>query len=136
MSTIKYFKASQFVPTKWESAEQKAKFANQFARFVVSGFNPRLFPKWFYVRLSMTFGHIAHYNQHGFFNTFFTSTDGILDFVRTTLQYPCYGDPTYTYSDVEREIQKWWRCKVSLVTLLRTAATTEEVREAFANSHE
>lgn len=63
------FTANQFTATKWESAEQKAKFANHFVRFVKSGFKPTLFYSWFYKRLSMTFGHIAHFNRQGFWHT-------------------------------------------------------------------
>ena len=42
------FSASQFVATKWDTAEDKARFANQFLNFVESGFAESKFPKWFY----------------------------------------------------------------------------------------
>lgn len=100
------FTASQFTTTKWDDAEQKAKFANQFFRFVRSGYKFTVFPKWFYNRLSMTFGHIAHYNRCGFFEEFFVTAEGLQRFADITRQWPCYGDPEYTYSDVERAIQK------------------------------
>ena len=91
--------------------EDKAHFANQFMTFVISGFNKTQFSKGFYVRLSMTFGHIAHYNQEGFWETFFdpTTKDGIQVFIEQTLSYPCYGDPRYTYSDAEKALQIWLR---------------------------
>lgn len=99
------FTASQFTPTKWESAEQKAKFANHFIRFVKSGFQRSLFYKWFYRRLSNTFGHIAHYDQHGFFSTFFEDTESKIRFIEITLNHPCYGEAEWTYSDAERALQ-------------------------------
>ena len=98
---------SRFIPTKWNTAEDKEKFLAQFKRFVESDFKRTQFPKWFYTRLSMTFGHIAHYNQEGFYATFFTSTRDKVYFLNQTLQWPCYGDPEFTYCDVEKEIQQW-----------------------------
>ncbi|MEI7684842.1 MAG: hypothetical protein WCL32_07420 [Planctomycetota bacterium] len=103
------FTPDQFTPTQWEGPDKKAVFARQFIKFVQSDFSSRQFPKTFYQRLSMTFGHIAHYNQDGFFDEFFVTTEGKVRFLRQTLQHPCYGDPTFTYSDVERALQVWLR---------------------------
>jgi hypothetical protein len=101
------FKASQFIPTQWDTATTKAKFANQFMKFVKGGFQEKDFPKWFYSRLSNTFGHIAHYDQYGFYEHFFSGEEGKLAFLRHTQDWGCYGQPEFTYCDVEREIQKW-----------------------------
>jgi hypothetical protein len=57
----------------------------------------------------MTFGHIAHFNRQGFFETFFTTTADKVRFFRMTLAHPCFGDPTFTCSDVERALQGWLR---------------------------
>jgi hypothetical protein len=97
----------QFTPTEFDTASDKEKFRQQFIRFVRSDFSRAKFPKWFYTRLSMTFGHIAHYNIHGFFDEFFASTADKLRFLEQTVQWPCYGDPAYTYSDVERVLRRW-----------------------------
>ncbi len=105
------FTASQFTPTQWDTASAKAWFANHFMRFVVEGFPSQLFTKRFYRRLSNTFGHIAHYDQHGFWETFFTTTADKVRFLEQTLQHPCYGDPEWTYSDVERALRYWLRTK-------------------------
>lgn len=94
-----------FTPTQFSTAADKEKFLKHFHRFVCSGYKWTLFHKWFYVRLSLTFGHIAHYNRAGFYATFFTDAERLEDFWRVTMQYPCYGDPDYTYSDVEKVIQ-------------------------------
>jgi hypothetical protein len=93
--------------TSWEPAKRKAQFAKQFIRFVLSDFAHSQFTKAFYRRLAMTFGHIAHYDCYGFFDTFFTTTADKLRFLRHTMQWPCYGDPGFTYSDVERALQSW-----------------------------
>jgi hypothetical protein len=105
-STTQQFCAGEFVATQWDSAEDKAKFANHFVRFVRSGYKRTLFPKWFYRRLSMCFGHIAHYNQAGFYAEWFADDSG--RFLRNVLQWGCYGDPAYTYSDVERALQTYY----------------------------
>ena len=101
------FDPSQFTPTKWNTAKDKAVFAKQFVRFVQSDFAAKHFTEKFYRRLSNTFGHIAHYNRGGFWETFFTTTADKVRFLKMTLQYPCYGDPAWTYSDVERALQQW-----------------------------
>lgn len=101
------FTADRFTPTKWDSSDKKATFAKQFIRFVQSDFAKSKFPNTFYQCLSLTFGHIAHFNQGGFFETFFTTIEGKVRFLRMTLAHPCYGDPAWTYSDVERALQTW-----------------------------
>jgi hypothetical protein len=103
------FQGSQFTATQFDSAEQKAKFANHFVRFVESDFKQTLFPKWFYTRLSMTFGHIAHYNQSHFYRTFFTDTVSKVHFLKQTVQMGGYGSPEFTYSDVEKVLSQWVR---------------------------
>ncbi len=103
----KLFTADQFTATKWSTTEDKAKFANHFVRFAESGFKDILFHKWFYNRLSMTFGHIAHFDRGGFYATWFDSLKNKLDFLEHTVEAKAYGDPAYTYCDVERVIQSW-----------------------------
>jgi len=117
-----FFNASQFTPTEWDTAQDKVKFANHFIRFLDSGFKKTLFQKWFYKRLSMTFGHIAHYDQMGFWSEFFESLSGRVRFLEITLQHPCYGSPTHTYCDVERAIQE----------VVRERKYLEEARAALA----
>ena len=103
------FSAAQFVPTQWDSAEQKAKFANHFVRFLESDCNSNLFHPWFYRRLSMTFGHIAHFGKCGFYEVWFANDAKRRDFIRHTLdpQTGGYGDPAYTYSDVEKALKSY-----------------------------
>ena len=94
-------------PTQWDSVEDKAKFIRQFKTFVRGGFKRSQFHKWFYKRLSMTFGHIAHYDQNGFYEHFFCDEQGKREFIRQCAAYPCYGDPHWTYSDAERHLVQW-----------------------------
>jgi len=54
--TIPAFEASQFVATQWNSAEDKAKFANALMKFIANEFPQQSFTKTFYNRLSNTYG--------------------------------------------------------------------------------
>ena len=120
------FDASQFTPTQWDTAQDKAAFAKQFVRFVQSDFAAKHFTKKFYQRLSMTFGNIAHFNRAGFWDEFFTSTADKVRFLEQTLQHPCYGDSAWTYSDVEQALQAW----------LRADGTLERYRQQLAEETE
>jgi hypothetical protein len=53
----------------------------------------------------MCFGNIAHYDLATFYGTWFTSDADRMRFLRHTLAWPCWGDPEYTFCDVERAIQ-------------------------------
>jgi hypothetical protein len=93
------------MPTKFSTAQDKAEFGNAFLHFIESEWARTAFSKSFYNRLSMCFSHIAHYDAAGFYETWFTSDTDRLRFLRHTLGWPCWGDPEYTFCDVERAIQ-------------------------------
>jgi hypothetical protein len=57
------FSLSQFIPTEWSTAEEKARFGNALLHFIDSGFTRNLFTDRLYSRLSNCFGHIAHYME-------------------------------------------------------------------------
>ena len=126
MKNTMNFQPSQFTPTKWDTAQDKVRFAQQFVRFVQSDFAAKHFTDRFYRRLSSTFGHIAHYNRAGFWEVFFTTTADKVRFLEQTLQHPCYGDPAWTYSDVERALQQW----------LQAAGALERYRQKLAEETE
>ena len=70
------FEPSAFTPTKFSTTEDKAWFGNALLKFLANdspqtGFTTRL-----YHRLSLTFGHIAHFNKYGFYGTFFQDNSG------------------------------------------------------------
>ena len=69
-----------------------------------------------YRRLSLTFGHIAHYNSHGFWGEFFDNLQGKVAFLEQTLTYPCYCQPDHTYCDVERAVQSRLHAAKTLAT--------------------
>jgi hypothetical protein len=100
------FLSSEFVPTKFSTTQDKADFGNTFLHFIEYEWARTSFSKSFYNRLSMCFSHIAHYDAAGFYETWFTSDADRLSFLRHTLVWPCWGDPEYTFCDVERAIQQ------------------------------
>jgi len=100
------FSPTQFIPTKWSTAEEKARFGNALLHFVDSGFARNLLTDRLYGRLSNCFGHIAHYNLTGFYEEWFLSLSAQVRFLEHTLRFPCYGDPEFTFSDVECGIQR------------------------------
>jgi hypothetical protein len=123
------FTADQFTPTQWETADDKAWFANQFVKFIKSDFDQRHFTDRFYRRLSNTFGYIAHYNRHGFRSEFFTTTADKLRFLEIALRHPCYGDPACTYFDAERLLQGWLRREQVIETYRERVEAEREAAE-------
>ena len=121
----KLFKANQFTPTQWSTAEDKAKFANQFVRLIERGFQKSDFPRGFYNRLSMIFGHIAHCNHLKFWEIWFLDKEAQLEFLQHTEQSRIYGNPTFTYSDVEEAIQGWLKSNPQFAKNLETSIAVE-----------
>jgi hypothetical protein len=119
---------SEFAPTKFSTSVDKANFGNTFLHFIESEWALTLFSKNFYNRLSMCFGHIAHYDRTTFYETWFTSDADRLRFLRHTLDWPCWGDPEFTFCDVERAIQREVRKRNYLARY--ELLTAEEVRSS------
>ncbi len=122
------FDVFQFVATEWSSAADKAAFGNAYLRFIESEWQRTLFAKSFYKRLSNCFGHIAHYNECQFYETWFTCHQDRLEFLRRTISWRCHGDPKFTFSDVERAIQQEVRRRNYIGTYELRAA--QELRSA------
>jgi hypothetical protein len=102
-----HWKAKNFTDTEWASAEDKAKFANALRAFVESGFAESKFTRELYSRLHSLFGFIAEYDKGGFWGRWFHSPAACWQWVEQVRRNTIYGDPAVTWSDVEREIQKW-----------------------------
>lgn len=125
------FLASQFTPTQFDTAEVKAAFANKLIRFMIAGFPKGSFDKKFYKRLSMTFGHIAHYDQNGFYSAQFSTLTHQVLFVQNLMRWPCHGSPTHTYCDVEKAVAEWCRTSgimSSLAEQLEIAVRESELK--------
>jgi hypothetical protein len=123
------FPADRFAATQHDSAAAKARFANHYVRFVAAGFDRALFQQWFYRRLCMSFGHIAHRDLDGFYNTWFERTFDQYGFVDRALRWRCSGDPAVTYCDVEAALQQWLSSVGVLDLLAARLAVEREARE-------
>src|SRR5580700_7353446 len=135
--TIPAFTAAEFAPTQWSTAEDKAKFANALMKFIAHEFPRQSFSKTLYQRLSNTFGHIAHYNRDGYYSAFFERDADKVVFLDQTLRWRCYGDPTYTYSDVERAVQQRLRAAnvIEVFRMREADATRKRELDTLARLH-
>jgi hypothetical protein len=126
------FAPLQFTPTQCSSAADKAEFGNTLLRFLDAGCPQELFTNKLYRRLSMSFGHIAHYDRSSFYDTWFTRARHRAAFVEKTLRWPCHGDPEFTFSDAEYAIQQVMRQRNYLARFELKAAEalrTAELRD-------
>ena len=105
------FQASNFTATQWNTAEDKARMADKLTKFILNGFQQGSFTKEMYKRLSTMFGHIAEYNLPGFYTVWFDDDAACLKWAENAMRGGLLGfvvgDPAWTWSDVERAIQKW-----------------------------
>ena len=124
-----FFTASDFVPTKWSTAEEKAVFGNNLLHFMLTGFLAERFTEKLYTRLSMCFGHVAHFDRRGFAETWFDSPKSTASFVNHLMQWPCHGDPGYTFSDAEQAIQREVARLNLVATVNEAAASSIQARE-------
>ena len=105
------FTMKDFTATNFATAEDKAKWANKFTKFILSGFQRNSFKKEIYKQLQHMFGHCAEYDINGFYATWFEDTYKCLRWVETvtTTWLTGIGDPRFTWSDVEIKLVKWIR---------------------------
>src|SRR6202453_755790 len=136
--TIPAFTAAEFTSTQWTSAEDKAKFANALMKFVANEFPRQSFTRSLYHRLSNTFGHIAHTNIEGFYGAFFERDLDKVVFLEQTLSWPHFGDPTFTFCDVEHAVKRRLRAAkvIDIFRLLEADATRRRVLATLARLQE
>jgi hypothetical protein len=136
--TIPAFTAAHFMPTQWATAEDKAKFANTLMKFVAAEFPRQSFTRSLYHRLSNTFGHIAHTNLDGFYGAFFERDFDKVVFLEQTLSWPHFGEPTFTFSDVEHAIKHRLRASkvIDIFRMLEADATRRRELATLARLQE
>ena len=100
------FSPEDFSATKFSSSADKAEFGNTLLHFVEAGCKRELFTNALYQRLSNCFAHIAHSDHETFYETWFADEAKRLRFIVHTLCGRCWPDPAYTFSDVERAVQR------------------------------
>jgi hypothetical protein len=105
------FTAKHFTTTNFTTAEDKAKWANRFTKFILGGFQRNSFKKEIYRQLHHLFGHCAEYDLDGFYFTWFQDPYKCLHWVETvaTTWLAGIGQPQFTWSDVEMKVIQWIR---------------------------
>jgi hypothetical protein len=101
------FAAGRFTATQHSTAEEKARFCDNFAKFILGGFPRSRFKTAFYRRLSNIFGHIANYDETGFWEVWFATPAKQRQFICRIHDWVPVGDPHFCWSDVERELKSW-----------------------------
>jgi hypothetical protein len=128
----------EFVPTQWASANDKAKFANVLMKFIAAEFPRQSFTRSLYQRLSNTFGHISHTNIDDFYGAFFERDFDKVVFLEQTLSWPHFGDPTFTFSDVEDAVKRRLRASkvLDIFRMLEADATRRRELATLARLQE
>ncbi|NHN93261.1 hypothetical protein [Acetobacter sicerae] len=116
-------------PTRWATTEEKAKLGNAMLRFIAQGMPAEKFTASLYERLSNMFGFIAHCDRHGFAQTWFDSAVTRRDFLDQIARHPCWGDPGFVWSDVEREIGQRVRENLLVEAWASRAREDQDARE-------
>ena len=126
--------AEQFTATRFDAPQVKADFGNQLLDFIAEGFPQKRFTQRFYRVLMQHFGMIAHHDQHGFWREFFTTTADQVRFLEEITSHACWGDPAFTFSDLERVVVARLR-SAGLVARLRAVLDreTEATERALLN---
>jgi hypothetical protein len=79
------FMEDDFSATKWDTAADKAWFANPLCRFIAADFAQIPWTKRLHRRLSLCFRPIAHYSDTAFWDVFFSDTLKQPDFLPWSL---------------------------------------------------
>lgn len=105
-------KTLEFWGTRYDSAHDKVLWFKQFQAFVKSGFARNKFTRRLYDGLyGHMFGHIAHYDIHGFWDYWFSSPEAKAEWVEYAVGGGAYGFHDYErkdmWGDVERAVSLW-----------------------------
>lgn len=120
MATTKHT-ASEFVATKFYTAEDKAKAVNALLAFVDAGFPMAKFTKRVYDALYLNlFGHIAHYDKFGFYDEWFSSDERQREWMVYAAKggaynFGGYGDPSVTWCDAEKVVAEEMRARLGIL---------------------
>lgn len=112
----KLFYARHFQAMPWDTAEEKAEFANQFVRFVESDFSRQLFTGKFYQRVVCMFGFHAFPDSQNVWKHYFDDEAGWRRFILSCIEHRHAGDAATTYADVHARLQDWLRERFPTLT--------------------
>lgn len=101
-------KDGSFLATAHHLPGDKRKCFDWLKKFMLAGCPQKMWRKgaykWLYLHL---FGHIAHYDMYGFWAVWFDKERDAHRWVDNIATRACYGDPEFTWSDVEVAIKNW-----------------------------
>lgn len=129
------FRADQFTPTAFDTAEDKAKAANALASFVDAGMPYSKFSKAgvYHTLYQHMYGHIAHYNRDGFFDVWFSTPEKRAEWVQYAARGGMYGyyagSPAHTWCDVEEAFTNWLVDNGYVDRFTREGEASTETRE-------
>lgn len=117
-----------FTATEFRSVSHKEKLFRKLVKFLIEGCKPEKFTKALYKDVMQMFGFIAHYNHAGFTGHYFDTSEDKKRFIQSILKWPCYGDPAFTCSDVERELQSWVRANIDdVIAAIQGSSPASEI---------
>ncbi len=119
------------VDSKFMTVIEKQKLYDTLTRFIRKGCKPVDFTEYLYKHVMQMFQHIAHYNRQGFIDEWFNSAADRYRFLKHIMAAPCYGDPTYTRSDVEKAMKAYLIEHIELLDLASKDAQFENVDTAI-----
>lgn len=91
---------TNFKSVKFMTAEEKEKVLKNWKQFIKNDFKEKFFTKRLYNHLTLHCSFIAHYDQAGFYSTYFRNAEDTLRFVR---QF----DEDLNYSSAEYGMDYW-----------------------------
>lgn len=78
---LKGMETTGFTDTKFMSAKEKQQVLRVWERFLRGGCQQEDFTKALYQHLNLHCGFIAHYDIHGFYDEYFSTGQGTIDFL-------------------------------------------------------
>ncbi len=72
---------SHFTDAQYMTAQQKRRVLGDWVRFFKNGATFKRFTKRLYEHLTLHCSYIAHFNRHGFFDTYFGNPEGLQHFL-------------------------------------------------------
>lgn len=125
-----------FIQTEFQNSRNfppnvKSAFANQFVRLVCSKFSLTEFPKWFYMKLSCTFGLSGLWDRENFYSSHFIGTVKQHDFIKRCVEYKVVGLANWTMGDAETAIQQWLKDNFILQALAIKIQEEKDEQEKF-----
>jgi hypothetical protein len=97
------FQSADFAATKFATATDKRLFIEDLIQFFCNHCERDQFTRRIYDGLYLHLGHIAHYNLHQFYNTWFEEPVMRVQFLEHHEKYPVPGD----WRDVADAFQAW-----------------------------